>query len=303
MSAPREILPGRTYLVTRRCTQRQFLLRPDEKTNAIFAYCLAEAAQRYRIDVVAWLAMSNHYHAVVHDPEGRLPAFLEQFHKMLAKALNARWGRWENLWSTEETCVTYLPTPQDVFDKVVYVLANPAADDLVDRLSDWPGCSSLERLGASSKVLDRPKSYFRPTGSAMPERVELRAVLPPAVAAQESDAGWAARVREAVAEKERSLRSERLRQGRRVIGRKAVLRASQLASPSTSAPRRKLRPCLACKDRDRRIVELARLLEFRRSHERARTQFVAGDRHVEFPPGTYRMRVWGALCARVVIAA
>lgn len=303
MTAPREILPGRTYLVTRRCTQRQFLLRPDARTNAIFAYCLAEAAQRYRIGVVAWLAMSNHYHAVVHDPDGRLPAFLEQFHKMLAKALNARWGRWENLWSTEETCVTYLPTPQDVFDKVVYVLANPAAEDLVDRLGDWPGCSSLERLNTPSKVVDRPKSYFRPNRSAMPARVELRAVLPPDIAARESAEGWAGRVREALAEKERVLRTERLRLGRRVVGRKVVLRASPVASPLTTAPRRKLKPCLACKDHDRRSIELARLIEFRSAHERARVRFVAGNRHVEFPAGTYRMRVWGALCAPAGIAA
>jgi putative transposase len=127
MTAPRRIVPGDTYLITRRCTRREYLLRPDNTTNEIFGYCLAEAAHRFGIGLLAWKAMSNHYHAVVHDPKGRLPAFLEQFHKMLAKALNARWGRWENLWSTEETCVTRLVMAQDVFDKVLYVLCNPIA--------------------------------------------------------------------------------------------------------------------------------------------------------------------------------
>ena len=46
MTLPREIIPGRFYMVTRRCTQRQLLLRPDEETNNAFLYCLAEAAQR-----------------------------------------------------------------------------------------------------------------------------------------------------------------------------------------------------------------------------------------------------------------
>jgi hypothetical protein len=32
MSLPRQVLPGQFYLVTRRCTQRQFLLRPDAAT-------------------------------------------------------------------------------------------------------------------------------------------------------------------------------------------------------------------------------------------------------------------------------
>jgi len=46
MSRPRQVLPGQFYLVTRRCTQRQFLLRPDAATNNAFTYCLIEAAQR-----------------------------------------------------------------------------------------------------------------------------------------------------------------------------------------------------------------------------------------------------------------
>ena len=89
-------------------TQRQFLLRPDEKTNQAFLYCLGEAAQRFGIEIVGWLAMSNHYHAVVHDPLGRLPDFACHFHQMLAKCLNVRWSRWENLWSTEPPTYTLL---------------------------------------------------------------------------------------------------------------------------------------------------------------------------------------------------
>jgi putative transposase len=304
MSFPREILPWRVYLLTRRCTQRLFLLRPDAKTNAIIAYCLAEAAARHGICLIAWLVMSNHYHAVVFDPEGRLPAFLEHFHKMLAKALNVRWGRRENLWSSEETCVTYLPTAQDVFDKVVYVLANPIADDLVDRIGDWPGCSSLQHLDGAPTIHDRPKTYFRSTGSTMPARVELRAVVPSGILPNgEAAAEWAERVRAAVTDKERCSREERLRSGVRVLGRKGVLRASPLASATTPEPSRTLRPALACGDGERRAIELANLLEFRRAHEAARRKYVGGDNLIEFPPGTYRMRALGARCAPFPIAA
>jgi putative transposase len=303
MSLPREILPRRAYLLTRRCTQRLFLLRPDEETRAIFAYCLAEAARRHNIEVIAWLAMSNHYHAVVFDRDGKLPAFIEHFHKMLAKALNVRWDRRENFWSTVETCVTYLPTPNDVFEKVVYVLANPVASNLVDRIGDWPGCNSLQHLSGNATVHERPKTYFRTTGSTMPARVELRAVLPSEVAGSETFAQWADRVRAAVAEKERGARDERMRTGARVVGRKTVLRTSAFASPSTPEPRRDLRPALACKDRERRIIELRRLNEFRRAHESARRQYVAGEHLVEFPPGTYRMRALGVRCAPFPIAA
>ena len=137
----------------------------------------------------------------------------------------------------------------------------------------------------------------------MPPRVNLRSVLPPAIVARESLAEWAARVRTAIARKERASRDERLREGRGVLGRKGVLRASAFASPSTPEPRRKLRPALACKERERRIKELTSLMEFRRAHRTARRRFIAGERRVEFPPGTYRMRAWGACCAPFPIAA
>jgi hypothetical protein len=302
MTAPREILPGRCYLITRRATQRQFLLRPDPRTNAIFAYCLGEAATRYEIDLIAWVAMSNHYHAVVHDRHGRLPAFLEHFHKMMARCLNARWGRWENFWSCEQTCVTYLPTPEAVFDKVIYVLANPVAGHLVDRVIDWPGCISLHHLDGRRTSHKRPKEFFRPDGS-MRESAVLYATQPPCSASRESAAEWAERVRVAVAKAEASAREERRATGRGVVGRKAVLRASAFDSPETSEPRRNLRPALACKDEKRRAAELVKLMQFRIAYHAARQRFVAGDHSVEFPAGTYRIRAWGARCAPVPLAA
>ena len=60
---PRQVLPRRFYLITRRCTKRQFLLRPAPATNNAFLYCLIAAALRCQIDVLLPCAMSSHYHA------------------------------------------------------------------------------------------------------------------------------------------------------------------------------------------------------------------------------------------------
>ena len=43
---PRPVLPRQFYLITRCCTQRQLLLRPDAATNNAFLYCLIDAAVR-----------------------------------------------------------------------------------------------------------------------------------------------------------------------------------------------------------------------------------------------------------------
>lgn len=296
MTAPRQIIPGRTCLITRRTTQRQYLLRPDPAVNAMIAYCLAEAASRFGIELIAWLVMSNHYHAVVRDPDGRLPAFLEHFHKMVARALNAKWDRSENVWSSKQTSVVYLPTPEDIFDKVVYVLSNPFADHLVDRLVDWPGCSALANLGGHATTHARPTFFFRDSG-VMPATATLTARCPAEIRRpDESVDDWKTRVLAAVGQRETAFREMRLRKGIRLFGRKRVLRVSITDSPKDKEPR-SLIPSIACKDPVRRAAELLALWYFRIAHERARSRFISGEHRVEFPAGTYRMRAWGARCA------
>ena len=77
MSLPRAIVPGRRYMITRRCSERRFFMRPDRETNNAFIYCLALAAHNASIRIVNVGTLSNHYHALVVDNHGRLPQFLK----------------------------------------------------------------------------------------------------------------------------------------------------------------------------------------------------------------------------------
>ena len=155
MTLPRQVVPGRFYMVTRRCTQRLFLLRPDEETNNAFLYCLAEAAQRCGIEILLTCAMSNHHHTIIFDRNGTVPAFTERFHKLLAKCQNAWRRRWENLWSSEQVCVVHLVEPTDVMHKLVYVATNPVKDRLVEKAYQWPGVNGLAALLGGRAVLPR----------------------------------------------------------------------------------------------------------------------------------------------------
>src|SRR5437868_9466258 len=102
MTAERQIVPGRSYLLSRRCLLRLMLLAPNADVEQIYLYCLADAARRTNVELNAWAAMSNHHHVIVFDRDGRLPEFLHHAHVMMAKALNALRGRWENFWSAEQ---------------------------------------------------------------------------------------------------------------------------------------------------------------------------------------------------------
>jgi len=284
MPRPRQVLPGQFYLLTRRCTQRQFLLRPDPTTNNAFVYCLVEAAQRFEIELILSTAESNHRHTVFFDRHGRHPQFVEHFHKMLARCQNARWGRWENLWSTEEPCITRLLDRAAVIDKLVYAASNPVKDLLVERATQWPGANGYRHLIAGKPLhARRPRHFFRDDG-VMPDEVTLSLVIPPELGSAEE---VIAEVRAGVVEVERATIERRARTGAKILGKRGILAQSWRASPNTIAPRRNLRPRFAGA-RTVRIAALVAYREFLAVYREALYEWCAGAETL-FPLGTYRL--------------
>jgi REP element-mobilizing transposase RayT len=289
MTIARQVVAGRTYLISRRCTQRQMLLRPDERVEQIYLYCLAEAVERYGMTLHGYVAMSNHQHLVVRDNQGNYPAFLAHLNKMTAKAINHLRGRGENFWATEQPNAVYLVEKHDRFAKLVYLLANPVASDLVDRVSDWPGaCSWGLSLSGRTMTVRRPRGGFFRSDSTMPAEVPLRVERPEGFEA-DSDEEWRAKLEEAVRGEEQKARAERVRSRRGILGRKGVLRAVPTDTAKTVEPRGQLRPHLACRNEERRIAELVALVAFRVARGVALQRFLRGERDVVFPQGTYRV--------------
>jgi hypothetical protein len=283
---PRPVLPGQFYLITRRCTQRQFLLRPDHSTNNAFLYCLIDAALRCEIDVILPCAMSNHYHAVVFDRVGRYPEFIEHFHKLFARSQNALRGRWENFWSSEQTSVVRLVGREAVLDKLVYVAANPVLDHLVERAHHWPGVNGLPAFLADRRLrATRPLHFFRRDGS-MPASIELALTIPPELG---TPAEVRAELRDRVRAVEAERAAERARTGGRVLGRRAVLAQPWRGQPTSVEPQRNLRPSVASRNKWARIEALLRNRMFLLDYVSARERWLDGMASV-FPPGTYWLR-------------
>jgi len=285
MTAPRPVIPGRFLFVTRTCTQRQFLLRPDAATNNAFAYCLAEAAQRFKIDVVLSQMMSNHHHTMLYDPHGNEVEFREHFHKMMAKSQNALRGRWENLWSSEETCVVDME-PEDVLDKLVYIATNPVKDGLVERVRHWPGPKFVRALLTGKPITARrPRHFFRKDGVMRPE-VELVMKVPDHVP---NKPAFLRELRRRIKAVEDEYARERQRAGRGVVGRQGIEDQSWRDSPTSERPHRKLRPRVAARSTSLRIDKLEAYREWLASYRAAREGWRAG-KPVEFPFGTYWLK-------------
>jgi hypothetical protein len=293
MSFPRQILPGRVYLVTRRCTQRQFLLRPDEETNNAFLYCFAYAARKAGILTVAFLANSNHYHAVVVDKDGQIPIFLEIFHKLIAKHQNVLRQREENFWSSEQTSLVELVDDIDILDKVIYTLCNPVKDHLVARANEWPGASSrAANLEGAVIRAQRPPRFFRADGK-MPAEVTIECSRPPGYGGLSEDE-YRERLRDAIKQVEASALEERRRTGQTVLGREAILAQLPTDRPGSKEPRREINPLVAAKDKGQRMDAIKRNRQFRASYADQRDGWRAGMA-VIFPAGTWWLQVFAGV--------
>ena len=297
MTLPKQYLPGTIYLVTRRCTQRQFLLKPSALTNQLFAYCLAAAMVHAQIELFAYCVISNHYHLVVRDPFARLPKFLAYLNKYVAKCINTSLGRYENVWSSEPPSTVALSTDEDVLDKMVYTLANPVTAGLVSRGKDWPGLRSTEKQWLQEPcVIELPPIFFRTDGN-MPEQLELKLSRPP-IFEEMSDAELSEELARQVYAREEEERRRRKRKGLKFLGRQKVLSQSPFGQPRRQTPRGTLNPRVAGRDKWRRVEALRRLKQFWIDYRDAFLRWKAGMRDVVFPAGTYSLRVHaGVACS------
>jgi REP element-mobilizing transposase RayT len=287
-------MPNQVWMVTRRCTQRQFLLRPDAETRNAFLYCLIEAAQKTSVDVVMAQMMSNHTHESPLPRDGNIVDFYQRFHTHLARCVNAIRGRWENMWSSEPTCLveTVGNDREKWIDQLVYIATNPVKAHLVDTVAHWPGSDFVMALLNKRSIRATRPALFREDG-VMPEFVEMTPTIPPELGApDEVIAELKRRIR--LAEEECAL--ERARLGRRVVGRATILRQSWRDNPTSFEARRNMRPRVAARSKWARIAAIQRNQAFEAEYKHARMQWIAGLPAV-FPPGTF----WLARHARVTV--
>lgn len=291
---PRLLLPARCYLVTRRCSQRLLFLAPSKEVRRAFRYCLGVAAKKYEVAIHAYVVMGNHFHLVCTDPSDRLPKLMHWLNLQLAKVLNTKHERGENLWAPGSYNMVHLATLEEVREKVAYVITNPVAARLVCWVHEYPGDVTLpRRLARTVWTAQRPTRYFAKR-SKLPKRVTLE-LTKPACFAHVSDESYRAQIEAAVKHHVDQIHHELTERGEfQFRGPRAV--AAQADAPLESAgptrPDRGLTPRLAGRNRARRIEELTALKTFDVAYRAARERWCQGDRDVEFPPGTYWLRVF-----------
>lgn len=128
-----------TYMLTASIYDAENLMKADARKEE-WRDSFHKAAEIYQWKIIAWVVLSNHYHAILRSPvdAGKsIDKFVGSYHKFTARKWNdedSQTGRsvW---WNYFDTCIK---DKREFFAKLNYVHWNPVKHGCVKRPEDYP---------------------------------------------------------------------------------------------------------------------------------------------------------------------
>lgn len=310
VTPPRRIHPHQLCFVTVRAVNRRHRFAPARQAVEIIWYCLGYVLSKFRdrIEAHEFLWMSNHYHILLTDRGGCLPDFMNQLNSLLARALNALQGITGTAVEKGYNLVE-VTTDDRATNHCTYVLANPCNAGLVERSHHWRSVSSIALEYGDTRIVNRPNAGLwggpcRHLGrkasneskraqyggrSRLPEQVELVLTRPP-IMAELTDEELRAHIRALLAQREEEVARARQKSRKPVLGWRSATRVRPSSSPTSSENAFGRRPNFSAGTHRSWSAAWRRRRAFLESYYSALRRFVAGDRKVEFPAGTWLMK-------------
>lgn len=296
VTLPRQVLPGVTYLITRRVSQRQFLLKPTPLSRQVVEYCFHRACQIYGVDLHSLQVIDNHYHATATDVRGELPNFMAWVDREIAKCMNETYDRAENFWSDDHYSAVALHDAEAVFAKTVYVFVNVVKALLVKDYREWHGVRSTPQDWLRApKVVKRPEFHFDQKDKRWAE-VECRYTIPPQFRDRDP-ALFVQDMEAAIEERQREIRAEAARNDKTFVGQKRLENLNPFDKPKSAHVKGKLNPTFAAGTAQGQKHARDMLHAFRGAYVEALSKWRQGLACM-FPAGTF----WLARFAHVACA-
>mgnify|MGYP006298787351 CR=1 FL=1 len=290
MTAPRRILPGMTYSITRRCLDRRFYLKPTPELVADMKYVLGQANERYGVKLHVVCGMFNHFHLHATDVRGVLPAYMQDVFRQLSRVVKKAYPDIEGpVFDDRPPCVTVLLTP--AARQLAYVVTNPVTSHLVVKHGDYPGLvTRQEELDGYAERVSRPEALL--LGRPAHAKFEITPWEP--AEASEPSAEERARKRayvlelakQLIAENEAAAAKERRRSGRGAEGPHRLMQRSHRGRPESRTQRSDVVPALAAGDPSVMKQGKRMLRAWRRAYRDARAALMAKEDAL-FPAGTW----------------
>jgi len=138
--------PDRYFLLTNRVEQGRFLFRPDQECRRIAKGCLAWAADKCNVRLVAYIFISNHFHIVAGFPDCNRGEFMREFQGEFSDRIGDHREEYDGSIFTESYHPTSILDPESLLDEISYTVNNAVRHGLVTDPEAWPGVCSFENL-------------------------------------------------------------------------------------------------------------------------------------------------------------
>lgn len=281
-------------MITRRCHDRRLFLSPygdprkghtAEETENFYGYTMARAVLKYGVEFHAATQMGNHHHASVTDRLGNRPNFKNSVHGNLARGLNARFGRFDSVWSGGGSCDTVAPTDDETLEDLAYTDCNPVTSGLVKWGHLWPGFTTCGWRFGETRTFQRPRWYYDPESVDNPETLTLTRVRPP-IFPELSDDELFDKLMRRCDEIQRATHAEYKETHRRFMGLKKLAKTKWWRRAKSWEDRFKTVPTVAASSKAKRIAQLQRDARWREEYAEQRENLRAG-RPAKLPFGAY----------------
>ncbi len=302
MTMPNRHLPNQVTHLTRRTTQRQFLLKnsKDGKIKNDIGFLFALSCHRHNQAPHAVTVMSNHHHVCITDNNGKRSDFLRDFHHLTAKSINKSLNRRESLWASASPGNTLLLDTEVIVKTMLYIWLNPVEAGLVSKVEEWEHFQILPKHWGKPMRFKRPDLYAaNGDDKKIPEYIEITP-MPPRIFPDLSLEDVIAHFERRINEEEQRIFAERKTKGKaKVLGMAYCFKQNPFSAPKKSVPMYSRNPRFSASKVETVVLAVQRMRSFWRAY-RKRFQAFKGGVKVKFPPGAIMMRDrFGMVCAKL----
>jgi putative transposase len=137
MNRSEPILDGQRYHVYNRGNRRQRIFRDDSDYRS-FLRKLSMSSWKYKVGVVSYALMPNHFHLVLGQPSGgSIERLMNSVACSIAKHVNAKYGEVGHLFQGRYR-YSRINSDESLIRVVKYLHLNPVAAKLVRHPLEWP---------------------------------------------------------------------------------------------------------------------------------------------------------------------
>ena len=285
MSTPlRDRNPETIHLVTSRTLNAQLLLRPGADINNMIGSVLARYQEEFKIELFAYVILSNHSHLLLRAPLGNFDEFMENVNREISRRANRLLGRQGKFWHKRYRAQAVL-NDKDLEQAFVYVVTNPVKHGAAPHPAEWAGLSSYRQ-----NLSEKPEHFVFMNYSARdPERLKTTHNLTisplPSLKGLDKE-GRRDLLSRLLEERTAELAAERISQGAGFMTAESVRKIDPFSFPQQS----RRSPTGECYSKDPETIKKFRreMRDRRRCYDSASVRYRLGDRSVEFPLYTFK---------------